>query len=611
MKKYTNQTLVYILAISGIVFSLIVLSSFATQYLARAFNYSKDLGSPIFYGLYNPFNWIFWSLEYQPYYPDFFTKFLMIMQLVVAVPFIVFIIIKLTFIRKAKAIKDLHGSAHWATIDEIKEMGILDQQQGVYIGGYKDKKGDTLYLRHNGPEHVLCYAPSRSGKGVSLVLPTLLSWLHSVLVIDIKGELWALTAGWKKKYAKNKVIKFDPTCIDGSGARFNILEEIRFETPHEFKDTQNIAINLIYKGDSPQDSKTGNQAYFKNEAVSFLTASIIFLRYRAKKFNEQTINLNRIYKSIFSADESIDEFLAQIIECDFDDMDIEVKENIQSIAKSMTEKASQEFSGVKGSLSEALSIYLDPVIAKNTEKSDFKIDDLMNNESPVSLYIIIPPSNSERLKPLNNIIVNQIIRTLIDKPLQFKNGESIKHYKHRLLLMLDEIISLGRLGAIEEQIAYIAGYGIKFYGIVQDIEQLYKVYSDKETITSNCHVRIAFAPNKEKTAQALSTMSGETTIIKKSITSSGKRTAVMLGNVSETIQEVRRNLITLDECMRLPTAKKDENGNIVEAGDMLIFINGRSPIYGKQTLYFKDKTFLARSKVALKPNISDKLKDVV
>ncbi|WP_163226447.1 type IV secretory system conjugative DNA transfer family protein, partial [Campylobacter fetus] len=504
-----------------------------------------------------------------------------------------------------------HGSAHWATIDEIKEMGILNQQQGVYIGGYKDEKGDTQYLRHNGPEHVLCYATSRSGKGVSLVLPTLLSWIHSVLIIDIKGELWALTAGWRKKYAKNKVIKFDPTCIDGSGARFNIIEEIRFETPHEFKDTQNIAINLIYKGNSPEDSKASNSAYFKNEAVSFLTASIIFLRYHTKKFDEKMINLNKIYKLIFSADGSIDEFLAQMLECDIDDIDIEVKENIQSIAKAMMEKASQEFSGIKGSLSEALSLYLDPIIAKNTKKSDFKIDDLMNDESPISLYIIIPPSNSERLKPLNNIIVNQIVRTLIDKPLQFENGESVKHYKHRLLLMLDEIISLGRLGALEEQLAYIAGYGIKFYGIVQDIEQLYKIYSQNETITSNCHVRIAFAPNKEKTAQALSTMSGETTIIKKSITSSGKRTAVILGNVSETIQEVKRNLITLDECMRLPAAKKDANDKIIEAGDMLIFINGRSPIYGKQILYFKDETFLARSKVPLKPNVSDKLKDIV
>ncbi|OCR84586.1 conjugal transfer protein TraG, partial [Campylobacter fetus subsp. testudinum] len=110
----------------------------------------------------------------------------------------------------------------------------------VYIGGYKDEKNNVLYLRHNGPEHVLCYAPTRSGKGVGLVLPTLLSWTDSALITDIKGELWALTAGWRKKYAKNKVLKFDPTCTDGSGSRFNIIEEIRFETEHEFKDTQNI-----------------------------------------------------------------------------------------------------------------------------------------------------------------------------------------------------------------------------------------------------------------------------------------------------------------------------------------------------------------------------------
>ncbi|OCR86432.1 conjugal transfer protein TraG, partial [Campylobacter fetus subsp. testudinum] len=371
------------------------------------------------------------------------------------------------------------------------------------------------------------------------------------------------------------------------------------------------AINLVYQGNSPKDNKAGNTAYFKNEAISLLTASIIFLRYRSKQNGDPIPNLTSIFKSIFSATQSIDEYLAEMLECDFDNMNIEVKENIQSIARAMSEKAAQEFSGVKGSISEALNLYLDPIIAKNTETSDFKIDDLMNHENPISLYIIIPPSNLERLKPLNNIIVNQILRTLTDKSLKFENGKSIQHYKHRLLLMLDEIIALGRLSGLEEQLAYIAGYGMKFYGIVQDIEQLYNIYSEKETITSNCHVRIAFAPNKEKTAQALSVMSGETTVIKKSITSSGKRTAVMLGNVSETIQEVKRNLITLDECLRIPAAKKDSKGKILEAGDMLIFVNGRSPIYGKQILYFKDETFLARSQVALKPNTSDKLsKDV-
>lgn len=118
-------------------------------------------------------------------------------------------------------------------------------------------------------------------------------------------------------------------------------------------------------------------------------------------------------------------------------------------------------------------------------------------------------------------------------------------------------------------------------------------------------IRIAFAPNKIETAKLLSEMGGITTIVKKSITSSGKRTAVMLGNVSETIQEVQRPLITADECMRLPSAKKDKDDKIIAPGDMLIFVAGQAPIYGKQILYFKDPAFSARSKVMLDKQISD------
>ncbi|HDX6315316.1 TPA: type IV secretory system conjugative DNA transfer family protein [Campylobacter fetus subsp. venerealis] len=607
MKKDTNQTLVYILAISGIVISFIVLSSFATQYLARSFNYSKDLGEPLFYGLYNPFNWIFWSLNYQPYYPDFFTKFLMIMQIVVAAPFLVFIIIKLAFLRKAKAIKDLHGSAHWATIEEVKESGVFNKEKGVYIGGFQHEKM-LYYLRHDGPEHVMVFAPTRSGKGVSLLLPTLLSWEESALIFDIKAELWSLTAGWRQKYAKNKVLKLDPTCLDDSAVKFNILEEIRIGTLHEIKDAQNIAINLIFKGETPPTNPAqGSTAYFKSEGGNFLVSIILYALHLKKYQSESTPNLTDIYKFINDPNRSIDELLEEMVECDISTMDKNTQEIIQSISRSMKNKAAQELSGVIGTASDTLNLYIDPILAKNTAKSDFKIKDLMNHDSPISLYLIIPPGQKNRLRPFFNLLVNQIFRTLTDDSLKFENGENIKSYKHKMLVLADELTIFGKLGVLEENLAYMAGYGMKFYGSIQDIQQLYSIYGEKETIISNCHVRIAFAPNKVETAKLLSEMSGITTIIKKSLTSSGKRTAIMLGNVSETLQEVQRPLITADECMRLPSAKKDKDDKIIAPGDMLIFIAGQSPIYGKQILYFKDDVFSARSKVPLKPNISDKL----
>lgn len=604
MQKETNQTFVYTLAILGIVFSFLVVSTVATQYIAQYFSYSPNLGETFAYGFYNPFSWITWSINYHSYYPEFFKEFFFFMFAGITLCFFMFIAVKLFFLRKAKAIQNLHGSAHWATKEEIEKMGVLNNANGVYIGGYK-YKNDLYYLRHNGPEHTIAFAPTRSGKGVCLVLPTLLSWAESALIIDIKGELWALTAGWRKKYAHNKVLKFDPTCTDGSGVKFNILEEIRLNTIHEIKDAQNIAINLVFKGETPSQQSQGNSAYFKSEATSFLTGAILYALHNAQQENQPCPSLSGLYKFINSLDCSIDELLEEMKSCEYaiaqDTLDI-----IQSIAQSMQNKAAQELSGVIGTSVEALNLYIDPIIALNTSKSEFRIKDIMNNENPISLYLVIPPGDKDRLRPLNNLFINQIFKTLTRDSLSFREGESVKNYKHRLLFMADEFTSVGKLGVVEEQLAYMAGYGIKAYIIIQDLPQLYGLYTKNESLISNCHNRIAFAPNNVDTADILAKMSGTTTIIKKSITSSGKRTAVMLGNVSETLQEVQRPLITTDEIMRLPAAKKNKDSTkIIEAGDMLIFMSGESPIYGKQILYFKDKTFFERSKVTLDIDISD------
>ena len=109
----------------------------------------------------------------------------------------------------------LHGSARWADHRDIKAAGLL-KNNGVYVGAWRDKNGKIHYLRHAGPEHVLCYAPTRSGKGVGLILPTLLSWQQSVFVTDLKGELYELTSGWRQKYAHNKILRFEPAAAAGS-----------------------------------------------------------------------------------------------------------------------------------------------------------------------------------------------------------------------------------------------------------------------------------------------------------------------------------------------------------------------------------------------------------
>lgn len=605
----------YVISVAIITLLLVLVSSTATQYLANQFQHHPALGTPLFGEIYSPFDWISWSYKFNAFYPDFFKTFFIQLQAGFGFIFAIFIGLRLIVLRKNKAVDGLHGTAHWATPKEVESMGVLSSNDGVYIGGYSSDKKTVRYLRHGGPEHVLAFAPTRSGKGVGLVLPTLLSWKHSCLILDIKGENWALTAGWRKEHANNKVMKFDPTCADGSAVRYNALAEIRLNTGFEVADVQNVATMLI------DTDGAGLKDHWAQSGASLLTGVILHTLYKAKKNNLPTPNLTTVYKTVNDPDLNIREFLNEMksykhrlkkVENDdgemIETMDEETHDVVATIAREMLNKADNELSGVVSTAVTNLSLYIDPLVSKNTEVSDFKIKDLMNDDQPVSLYLVLKPSDKDRLRPLTRLLLNQILRILIEE-LGFENGRAIKGYKHRLLLMLDEFTSLGKLAIFQESLAFMAGYGIKSYVIIQDLTQLYGVYTKEESIISNSHIRIAYAPNKVETAELLSKMSGTTTVIKSQRTTSGKRQSVLLGQVSETFQEVSRPLLTVDECMRLAGAKKDGSGNVVSGGDMLIFIAGEAPIYGKQILYFKDKTFLQRSQVTT-PSKSDKTQNI-
>jgi type IV secretion system protein VirD4 len=176
-------------------------------------------------------------------------------------------------------------------------------------------------------------------------------------------------------------------------------------------------------------------------------------------------------------------------------------------------------------------------------------------------------------------------------------------------LMLDEFPSLGKLEIFQESLAYIAGYGIKAYLVCQDINQLKSRetgYGHDEAISSNCHIQNAFPPNRIETAEHLSKLTGQTTVIKEQITTSGRRVGMMHGNVTRTMQEIQRPLLTPDECLRMLGPEKDENGRIAKAGDMIIYVAGYPAIYGKQPLYFQDPVFAARAAVPA-PAYSDKI----
>lgn len=501
--------------------------------------------------------------------------------------------------------ENLHGSARWANLKDIRQTGLFSKT-GVVVGGRRRRffasllKGSSVQpLRHNGPEHILTFAPTRSGKGVGLVLPTLLSWKHSVLVLDIKGENYALTAGWRQSIGQN-VLRFDPASLSGS-ARYNPLEEVRTGTDHEIADCQNIASIII-----DPDGK-GLKDYWTQSGWEWLAASILHVLYYVDFHNGRTATLADVHRFMSighdgelteeDGDEGFDRLCDEMAA--FDHKRLIVNEEIFRAAGSMKKKASNERSGVHSSAKVQLALYSDPIVARNISSCDFRIADLMNGESPTSLYIVIPPSEIDRLKPLIRIIMNQFL-TRLTSEMEFAGGKAVQHYKHRLLLMLDEFTSIGKLEIFERALAFMAGYGLKAFIIVQDLTQLQKAYTKEEAITSNCHIRIAYAPNKVETAKLLSDMAGKTTIVQRKKTRSTS-TGKLGSNGSESVNEVSRPLLTPDECMALPGMKKTQAGDVKSPGDMLIFVAGSPTIYGRQALYFQDKTLLKRA--AIKPPI--------
>jgi type IV secretion system protein VirD4 len=580
---------------------VIVGSAALTQYLAHLFDYDPGLGPPSFKTIYAPWKWFEWSVTFYSGYKPTFNRAYELIGSACASVFALYALFAGGLRRlKPSAMLDMYGTAHWADRDEIVQTGLLPatENAGVYVGGWVDKRGRTHYLRHNGPEHVMAFAPSRSGKGIGLVIPTLLSWPESVVVLDIKGENYALTAGWRKTQAKNVVLRFDPASPDGLAARFNPLDAIRMDRKHMTADVQNLVTMIVDpdgRGLNDHWAKTGH---------ALLVGAVMHCLYKARK-EKKKATLAGVLDLLSDTETPILDVLKGMRE--YEHTKAGPDPVVAACATDMLNKAPNEMSGVLSTSISFLTLYRDRTVKDNTAESDFLIRDLMHHDKPVSLYLVVSPADKDRLKPLLRLMVNQIVRILVGEPMEYSEGAATPQYKHRLLLLIDEFPSLGRLDIFQESLAFIAGYGLKAYLIVQDMAQLYSSYGKDESITSNCHIRVAFAPNKQETAEYLSKLSGAQTIVKDSVSLSGQRMATVMSQVSHHFVEHQRPLLTPDECMRLPGAVKDAAGKIVRPGDMLIFAAGSAPIYGRQILYFQDETFDARAKIA-PPMETDRLK---
>jgi len=533
------------------VFAIVLLAIWsATEWTAWRLGFQPQLGHPWFELLHFPFYlppaFFWWWYAYDAYAPDIFIEGAYIAASGGIIAAAVAIGMSVWRAREAKN-AETYGSARWAQPKEIEAAG-LSGPDGVVLGRYQ-----RSYLRHDGPEHVLCFAPTRSGKGVGLVIPSLLTWPGSAIVHDIKGENWQLTAGFRAQHGR--VLLFDPT--NAKSSAYNPLLEVR-QGEWEVRDVQNIADILV----DPEGSLE-KRNHWEKTSHALLVGAILHVLYA-----EEDKTLAGVASFLSDPKRPIESTLSAMMRTPHLG-EAGVHPVVASAARELLNKSGNERSGVLSTAMSFLGLYRDPVVAEVTRRCDWRIGDIVAGERPTTLYLVVPPSDINRTKPLIRLILNQIGRRLTEDLLA-------KAGRRRLLLMLDEFPALGRLDFFESALAFMAGYGIKSFLIAQSLNQIEKAYGPNNSILDNCHVRVSFATNDERTAKRVSDALGTATEMKAMKNYAGSRLSPWLGHLMVSRSETARPLLTPGEVMQLPPT------------DEIVMVSGVHPIRARKARYYED-----------------------
>ncbi|KHK52090.1 conjugal transfer protein TraG [Ralstonia sp. A12] len=527
----------------------------ATQWTAAALGHQARLGTPWFdlFGtpVYRPWNLFEWWFFYDAYAPGIFDAGGAIAAVSGLLAVVAAMGMSVWRSRQSTEVTT-YGSARWATVADVRRAG-LTKPAGVFLGLHGDQ-----YLRHEGPEHVLVFAPTRSGKGVGLVIPTLLSWPASAVIHDIKGENWSITAGWRSRFSH--CLLFNPT--DPRSAAYNPLLEVR-RGAHEVRDVQNIADILV----DPEGALERRNHWEKTSHV-LLVGAILHVLYVGKDKTLRGV-ANFLSDPASPFELTLHRMMTTL---HLGDGPHPV---VASAAREVLNKSENERSGVLSTAMSFLGLYRDPTVAEVTSRCDWRVADLISAEHPLSLYLVVPPSDISRTKPLMRLILNQIGRRLTES----LDGSDGIERRHRLLLMLDEFPALGRLDFFESALAYMAGYGIRSFLIAQSLNQIDKAYGQNHSILDNCHVRVTFSTNDERTAKRISETLGTATELRAQRNYAGHRLAPWLGHLMVSRQETARQLLTPGEVMQLPP------------DEAVVMVGSHPPIRAKKLRYYADVNF--------------------
>jgi type IV secretion system protein VirD4 len=569
----------------------------STQIFAASMNYDTRVMGPSLivirgHTLYNPLLYLLCYAKYmlQPKY----TPYLQASQtpLLIGVGAAVIMIVIFAVLREIlKSAANIHGTARWGKIRDLKKNGLL-QKEGVILGQLfkakiqADKSSTSLKLVqkksaqlvcHSGKLNTLLLAPTGSGKGVSVIIPTLLSYPGSMVIFDPKGENYNLTGGFRKQFSH--VLRFSP--VSKSTLRFNPVLAIKGGST-AFRDA-NLISDILFQGATAQQS--GNEEFFNNSAKDMVTITLLHIRFSDTK-HKNLYGLLKTLSEISSGgdDQSVGkELWESMIDTDhyyLDEkgnkvVDNEIHDIIRRGAMRQLAKNPKEQASVFSTVFAKLQLFDDPLIANATSDSDFDLSDFITSAEPISLYLTVPYSDIDRISPVFRLLITFILK-------QFSDGET-QHgsvrLKNHLVFLLDEFPVLGCFPYLEQVMGVLRGYGINFLIVCQALSQLIKLYGEHHAFLDHCVVKTIFQPGKIEDAEKFSQEMGKQTVSQENISRSGKRFDVSMSNVNFSDSETGNNLINADELMKL------------SANECIIMAHGMPPYIGKKVVYYQDERF--------------------
>jgi type IV secretion system protein VirD4 len=475
------------------------------------------------------------------------------------------------------------GSARWATAEYLTEHGALGTT-GFALGEFRTGMGTTP-LHYQGARHLLTVAPTRSGKGVSSIIPNLLTYAGSALIVDPKGEN-ALVTALRRGAGGNGipgmgqgVFLLDPWNIAAgklgmTPACFNPLDWITADDPDAAENAFLLADAFV-----PEENKSGGEnRFWDDETKALLTGLILYVATAPEEEGNRT--LGRVRDILVMAEEGLLAVLENMLN------------HPNPIVSSTAERTAGKDAKLRSNIltgAQAHTHWLDsPRIRASLERSDFRFEDLRS--AATSIYLILP---ADRLKTFD-----RWLRLLVQQAITVNARDIERKPEKPVLFLLDEMAAIGKLSSVEQAYGLMAGFGLQLWGIVQDLSQLERIYGKGwQTFISNSGVIQYFGSRDKMTAEYFSTLCGVTTIIVENLsTAIGQvfgysSTSASSGGGSSTSSESSSDTTTtsFNESQR-KLAYPDEL-MVMRGNRQIVFIENLDPISADKITWYASSRF--------------------